>query len=191
MKKADLIIHNIGELVTLDGPARPRAGRELQELGIMTKASVVVGHGKIEDFGPDSRIEAEWRANETIDAKGKLVTPGFVDPHTHPVFAETRWKEFEMRIEGASYQEIAQSGGGIRNSARKLQKMPKDTLKALVRDRLDHFLRLGTTTIEAKSGYGLSTDAEIKSLEILKELNEEHPIDLVSTFLGAHEVPDE
>jgi imidazolonepropionase len=191
MQYADFIVHNIGELVTLDGPNRPRIREEMQELGIIHDGAVAMVQGKIVAVGKSSEIHTEWQAKETLDARKSLVTPGFVDPHTHPVFAATREAEFEMRIRGATYQEIAKAGGGIRESARRLQKIPKEVLKEQVRSRLDRFLCLGTTTIEAKSGYGLSTDAEIKSLEILCELRKEHSIGIVPTFMGAHEVPDE
>ena len=119
------------------------------------------------------------------------MTPGLIDPHTHPVFAATREKEFYMRNEGKSYMEIAQQGGGIRNSVRKLRAASADALYQNACRFLDRMLRSGTTTIEAKSGYGLSTEAEIKSLEVIQKLNKSHPIDLVPTFMGAHEFPDE
>ncbi|MGB2696524.1 MAG: imidazolonepropionase, partial [Candidatus Zixiibacteriota bacterium] len=121
----------------------------------------------------------------------KVVSPGFVDPHTHPIFAATREEEFELRIKGKSYQEISQAGGGIKSSVRKLRKCSKEELIKLTLPRLDKFLSYGTTTIEAKSGYGLSLEDEIKSLEVIKELNSIHPLDLIPTFLGAHHVPDE
>ena len=191
MCNSDLIIHNIGELVTVDGPNKPRIKEEMQNLGIIRQGAIVIKEDKIIDIGKEEEILKNWKSKEKIDAQGQLVTPGFVDPHTHPIFAATREKEFGMRIRGASYEEIAKSGGGIRNSVRKLQQTPKEKLKELAKNRLDRFLYLGTTTIEAKSGYGLSTEAEIKSLEILTELEQEHPIDIVTTFLGAHEVPDE
>ncbi len=128
---------------------------------------------------------------EIIDAKGSCVLPGFVDPHTHPVFWQTREKEFIMRIEGKSYEEIAEAGGGIRNSARSFRKASKEQIKTVTKNRIKKFFEYGTTTIEAKSGYGLSKDDEIKSLEIINELNTEQELEMIPTFLGAHEVPDE
>ena len=191
MPDADLLVRNIGELVTIAGPDAPRVGEQMQQLGIINQAAIAIQNGKIMALGPEREIVPCWQAAHSIDAGGALVTPGLVDPHTHPVFAASREQEFAMRVSGASYLEIAKAGGGIRNSARKLQHADKLTLKREVCRRLDRFLRLGTTTIEAKSGYGLSTASELKSLEILSELTAEHPLDIVSTFLGAHEIPDE
>lgn len=191
MPKADTLIYNIGELVTVGGADRPRVGAAMNELGIMNNAAVAIQDGKFCAVGSSTELTANWQATQTLDAVGALVTPGLVDAHTHPVFAATRELEFEMRIQGATYQEIAQKGGGIRNSVRKLRQMPKSQLKELVRKRLTRFLHLGTTTIEAKSGYGLSLEDEIKSLEILAELAQEHPVEIVPTFMGAHEFPDE
>ncbi len=134
---------------------------------------------------------ADAQFEEVIDAEGKLVTPGLVDPHTHPIFAATREDEFYMRNAGKTYMEIAEAGGGIRNSARRLRQADDDTLYKNGIRFLNRMLRSGTTTAEAKSGYGLSTESEVKSLEVIQRLNRAHPIDLVPTFLGAHEFPDE
>lgn len=128
---------------------------------------------------------------QTIDAQGKLLTPGFVDCHTHPVFHNLRAHEFEMRIKGADYVEIAQAGGGIRFSVRDLRQASEEVLERVLLQRLDRFIELGTTTIEAKSGYGLTVKDELKSLAVLRAADAKHPLDLVPTFLGAHEVPDE
>lgn len=130
-------------------------------------------------------------AHSELDAGGGLVTPGFVDPHTHPVFADTREHEFEMRAAGKSYRDISEAGGGIKSSVRALREMDEEELVARVESRLRQFLQLGTTTVEAKSGYGLSTDAELKSLRVLKRAAEAVPVEIVPTFLGAHDFPDE
>ncbi len=134
---------------------------------------------------------ADTRFEEVIDANGMLVTPGLVDPHTHPVFAATREDEFYMRNAGKTYMEIAEAGGGIRNSARRLRQADAEALFKNGMRFLNRMLKSGTTTAEAKSGYGLSTESEVKSLEVIQRLNGAHPIDLVPTFLGAHEFPDE
>ncbi len=129
--------------------------------------------------------------DQLIDAAGGTVLPGFVDAHTHPVFWLTREDEFIMRVQGKSYEEIAAAGGGIRNSVRRFREADKESVKEKTRRRLSRFPEYGVTTIEAKSGYGLSLEDEIRSLEIIDELNREQPLEMVATFLGAHEVPDE
>lgn len=185
-----MLITNIAELVTAAGPDKPRIGQEMSNLQISRNASIAILKDRILEVGKESELIQKYDAEKIIDAKGGLVTPGFVDPHTHPVFACTREEEFEMRVKGATYTEIAKAGGGIRNSARKLQNIPKNQLKEASRERILEFLNTGTTTIEAKSGYGLSTDSEIKSLEIIIELEKELELDIIPTFLGAHEIPD-
>jgi imidazolonepropionase len=192
-KKATLLLKNIGQLVTMAG-AVPRLGPQMKELGLIENGGVAVTGDEILAVGHSEEIEGRAQLAEgcrVIDAGGMVVTPGFIDPHTHPVFSMTREKEFEMRILGKSYMEIAEAGGGIRASVRDLRSTPVDLLKQRTARRLDRLLAHGITTIEAKSGYGLSTESEIKQLEIIRDLNRTHPIDLVPTFLGAHEVPDE
>jgi imidazolonepropionase len=193
--QVDLIVKNADQLLTLQSAKTgPRKGPEMQKLGLLSDGAVAVLGGRIAAVGPTPQVEDHYpRRPETVivDARGKVVLPGFVDPHTHPVFAGTREEEFELRIKGASYQEIAASGGGIRSSVRSLRETSKDQLVDLARPRLDRLLSLGTTTIEAKSGYGLSLEDELKSLEVIADLNRDHPLDLIPTFLGAHEVPDE
>lgn len=130
-------------------------------------------------------------ADETIDCKNKLVTPGFVDPHTHPVFYNGREEEYSMRLAGATYEEIAKKGGGIRSCVDGVRNSSEDELIERVKKRLDRFLRLGTTTIEAKSGYGLDTESELKSLSVLEKVNQEHTVDIIPTFMGAHAFPSE
>ncbi len=166
----------------------------MKDLGIIEDGAVAVADDKIVAVGKTddvlSKVEID-KKTKVIDAKNKVVSPGFIDPHTHPIFAATREEEFELRIMGKSYQEISQAGGGIKSSVRNLRKCSKEELIKLAIPRLDRFLSYGTTTIEAKSGYGLSLEDEIKSLEVIKELNEIHPLDLIPTFLGAHHIPDE
>lgn len=178
---------------TLDtGVAGPRDGTALEDAGIREGGwAVLVEDGVIsESAGADELVERHPGV-EIVELGDGLVTPGYVDPHTHPVFTGTREDEFELRNQGRSYEEIAKAGGGIRNSARRLRSSSEDELTADLLSRLDGFLELGTTTIEAKSGYGLSTESEMASLRAIRRADAEHPLDLVPTFLGAHEVPDE
>jgi len=192
-KKATLLIKNIGQLITMAGPV-PRFGVDMNDLGLIEDGGIAVAGEEILAVGESDKVEGHAPLAEgctVIDAKGMVVTPGFIDPHTHPVFSMTREKEFEMRVQGKSYMEIAESGGGIRASVRDLRSTPADVLMKKTRQRLDRFLEYGVTTIEAKSGYGLSTESEIKQLEIIRDLAALHPIEMIPTFLGAHEVPDE
>jgi imidazolonepropionase len=190
--KPTLLITNIGSLATMQGDY-PRCGSAMNDLGVIRDAAVAIAADRILAVGARDEIERQYGSPEVnaIDAAGALVTPGLIDPHTHPVFSATREDEFEMRLQGKSYMEIAQAGGGIRRSVRDLRATPANTLLAKATCRLDRFLEHGVTTLEAKSGYGLSTDSEIKQLEIIAQLNDAHPVDLVPTFLGAHEFPDE
>ena len=195
MKTVDLFIKNARQLLTLRSVQKgPRIKKQMENLGIVEDGAVAVRRDKIVALGKTREVLDKVKIDKNtkiINAKNKVVSPGFVDPHTHPVFAATREEEFELRIKGKTYQEIAQAGGGIRSSVRNLRKSSKEELIKLALPRLNNFLSYGTTTIEAKSGYGLSLEDEIKSLEVIKELNKIHPIDLIPTFLGAHEVPDE
>lgn len=175
------------ELVTLAGPARPRIGGELRDLAIIRDGAMLVRHGRIEKTGTRAEIEID-RETEVIDAGGRVVMPGFIDAHTHPVFAGNRADEFEMRAQGATYAEIAAAGGGIRSTVRKSRAASEEDLLAAANRHARWFLRNGTTTIEAKSGYGLSTADELKLLRVISRIA---PFRAVPTFLGAHEIPDE
>lgn len=195
MKKATLLIKNVKQLLTLSSNKKgPRTSREMEDVGIIENGAVAVSDKKIIAVGKTEDVLAKVKIDKktkVINAEDKVVLPGFVDCHTHPVFGATREEEFELRIKGKSYEEIAQAGGGIRSSVRSVRQLSKDELIRLALPRLNRFLYYGTTTIEAKSGYGLSLKDEIKSLEVIKKLNQIHPMDLVPTFLGAHEIPDE
>lgn len=193
--QADLLIRNIKQLLTSRRKGTgPLVGSDLDQLDIIEDAAVASHKGRIVAVGKNDVVERSTELTDSgkvITAKENVVTPGLIDPHTHPVFATTREDEFEMRNLGKSYMEIAEAGGGIRNSVRKLRETPKDKLFENAMRYLDLMIQHGTTTIEAKSGYGLSTESEIKQLEVIRELGEKHAIGLVPTFLGAHEIPDE
>jgi imidazolonepropionase len=186
-----LAIVNCGQLVTLAGPARPRVRQELRELSIISDGIMLVRDGRIEAVGPRQDLEPKTPEYEVLDSGGRVVLPGFIDAHTHPVFAGTRVDEYELRASGATYQAIAEGGGGIRSTVRKTRAASEDELLTPAKRYSDWFLRTGTTTIEAKSGYGLSLEHELKILRVIRRLGETSPLECVPTFLGAHEVPDE
>ena len=187
MKTVDVLIKNANEIVTLKGPNGPRKKKEMNELSIIENGSVAIDNGTIVDVGKN----LSYSADKIINAKGKTVLPGFVDPHTHVVFAGSREFELDMKLKGLSYMDILKSGGGIFYTVEKTRKATKEQLVQQATKRLDKMLSYGTTTCEAKSGYGLDTETELKILEVNKKLNESHPIDIVSTFLGAHAIPKE
>ena len=186
-----LIINNIGQLLTMDGPV-PRVAASMRELGMIRNGAIAIADDTVVWTGERSKLKLALAPDcIEVDAEGKVVTPGLIDPHTHPVFSATREDEFEMRLQGKSYMEIAQAGGGIRRSVRDLRGTPEVILYQKAMRRLDRFVEHGVTTIEAKSGYGLSTESELKQLEVIRDLLKDHVIDLVPTFMGAHEFPDE
>jgi len=187
-----LAVVNIGQLVTLAGPSRPRTGDGMRELGIVRDGALLIEDGRIAAAGPNAELKKRIQhGTELIDAKGGSVTPGFVDAHTHLVFAGNRAAEFEQRIAGATYQQIAASGGGILSTVRATRAAGEDHLLAQARRHRDWMLRGGTTTIEAKSGYGLEREAELKMLRVIARLNEEGPARLVPTLLAAHMIAPE
>ena len=193
---ASLIIKNASQLVTMHDPKKigPKGGKAMREINIVKNGAVAINGSRIVAVGETKSILKDvktTRRTKIIDAGNRVLTPGLIDPHTHPVFAGQRSAEFEMRIDGKSYMEIAKAGGGINSTVKSVRKASKKTLKDNGRKILDKMLSMGTTTIEAKSGYGLTVKDEIKQLVALKELNEEHDIDIVPTFLGAHEIPPE
>jgi imidazolonepropionase len=191
-----LFIRNASQLVTLQGSSHaPRVKEAMSELAIIENGSVWIENGVIHAVGKDEELVAKYKGRlheaHVIDASGKLVTPGLVDPHTHLVFAGSRENEFNMRLEGATYMEIMNSGGGIHATTRATKSATKDELFNESYERLNQFLLYGVTTVEAKSGYGMEWETELKQLEVAKELNERHVIDVVPTFMGAHAVPKE
>jgi imidazolonepropionase len=182
-----LALIHASQLVTLAGPARPRVGRELEEVGIVSDGGMLIRDGKIDITGRSDQIET--RGAQVIDARGKVVLPGFVDAHTHLVFAGNRLDDFERRARGETYEQIANAGGGIWSTVRKTRTAQDVDLIAAAKKRIQSFLECGTTTLEAKSGYGLTIEDELRILGVIQRLNIETPLEIVPTFLGAHAVP--
>jgi imidazolonepropionase len=190
---ADFLIHNTSEILTCAGPA-PRLGARQADARPVTRAAIAAYRGQIVFIGLEVLLkrEVELAAGAVlIDAQGGAVVPGFVDPHTHVIFAGDRRDELRRRLTGASYAEIAADGGGILGTVIATRAASEAGLAAETRVRLDEMLRCGTTTCEAKSGYALTTEGELKMLRTLAAIGESHPIELSSTFMGAHEVPSE
>lgn len=189
-----LFIRKAKQLVTLaGGSTAPVTGESMNELSIIEGGSIWIEDGKILAVGVDEEVMKKYGRRmgeaDVVDATGKLVTPGLVDPHTHLVFAGSRENEFNMRLNGASYMEIMNAGGGIHSTTRSTQAASTDLLYKESYARLDKFLLHGVTTIEGKSGYGLDLENELKQLYVTKDLNNNHPVDIVSTFMGAHAIP--
>ncbi len=187
----DLIVKNSSELHTLRGPKRARIDEEMKDTGLIENGALAVDDGKILDVGTTEEIEDNYDAKKIVDASGKTVIPGFVDPHTHLVYAGSREDELIMKIKGKTYMEILEAGGGIIRTVNATRSASKEELKEAMEKRMNRMLKYGTTTAEAKSGYGLDLDNEVKSLKVIHEMSEEHPIDLVPTYLGAHSLPPE
>jgi len=189
----DLLYRHVSELVPLtDGPATgPLRGAELGRAAVIRDGAIAVTDGRVVAVGEDRELASQLTASEAVDLSGFVVVPGFVDCHTHPAFGETREVEFGMRCQGADYVEIARKGGGILSSVRSLRATSEEELTRLVARRLRGFLSHGTTTVEAKSGYGLSTESELKSLRAIRAAAEKLPIAVHTTFLGAHEIAPE
>src|SRR5262245_31772041 len=187
-----LLIRGAAQFVTVAGRS-PRRGGALADLGVLREGAVLLRDGFIAAVGPAAKVERlkEAKSAELLDLDGRVVLPGFVDSHTHLIHAGSRAEEYELKIQGVGYEEIARKGGGILNSVAKLRATASDRLKARAGLFLERFAEYGTTTIEAKSGYGLDLTSELRILSLHKELDAEQPIEIVSTFLGAHAVPAE
>ncbi|MCI0408598.1 MAG: imidazolonepropionase [Acidobacteria bacterium] len=193
MLEADLILEHAAELATPVGPA-PRRGQAFGELVRITDASVGIAGEKLLFVGPSQDLGTKVRlksGGRRMDVSGKTLLPGFVDPHTHLPFAGSRASEFKMRLAGKTYEEIAHSGGGILSTVEAVRAADLPELGRAAWARLDRMMEWGTTTCEAKSGYGLSLESELKQLRVIRELSDSHPVEIVPTFLGAHAIPKE
>ena len=191
METVDLLLTHIGQLATPPASAQTLKGAAMSDLTVVKEAALAVRRGQVVDLGSQTELEGRYAAEEVVDAGGRAVVPGFVDPHTHAVWAGDRGGEFEQRLAGATYMEIMGAGGGILSTVRATRAASVDALVAETQRRLDRMLAHGTTTAEVKTGYGLTLDDERKLLDVIALLDEQHPIDLIPTFLGAHAVPPE
>src|SRR5881227_861148 len=186
---SSLAVLHASQLVTLAGPKRPRVGREMSELAIIPGGGMLIRDGKIDSVGTTNQIKESVADAEIVDAGGRVVLPGFVDAHTHLVFAGNRLDDFERRARGETYEQIAAAGGGIWSTVEKTRAASDSDLLKQAKIHADWFLKCGTTTVEAKSGYGLTLEDELKILRVMRQLNKETHLEVVSTFLGAHAVP--
>ena len=193
-RPADFLLTNAGQLLTFAGPPAPRRGRHMADIGLIKNGAVAAYQGTIVATGPLNEVMEKVDMLPDADifnADGQVVLPCFVDPHTHLVWAGSREDEFALRLQGADYLSILQAGGGILNTVRATRSASAQELTAVTRKRLDSFLANGVGTVEIKSGYGLNTETEIKQLQVACELHRTHPVDIVTTFLGAHAFPPE
>jgi imidazolonepropionase len=186
--KTIAVLH-ASQLVTLAGPRRPRAGAEMSELAIIRDGGMLIRDGQIDRVGPSEEIERKSDGAEIVDAGGRVVLPGFVDAHTHLVFAGNRLDDFERRIRGENYEQIAKAGGGIWSTVEKTRSATATELFEQAKKHAEWFLKCGTTTVEAKSGYGLTVNDELKILGVMRRFKDDTPLEIVPTFLGAHAVP--
>src|SRR5213082_1135950 len=187
-----LAVLHAAQLITLAGAKRPRVGHEMRDLPIIEVGGMLIRDGTIAAVGTSDEIARNMPDEcEVADMRGRVVLPGFVDAHAHPVFAGDRLDDFERRAEGDSYEQIAAAGGGIWSTVEKTHAASDSDLFEQAEKHASWFLKGGTTTVEAKSGYGLTVDDELKMLRVIRRLNAETPIEFVPTFLGAHAVPDE
>jgi len=188
---SSLAVLHASQLITLAGPKRPRVRAEMSELAIIRDGGMLIREGKIEMVGSSEEVAKNAGHVEIVDAGGRVVLPGFVDAHTHLAFAGNRLDDFERRARGETYEQIAKAGGGIWSTVEKTRAASGEDLFNQAQTHAELFLRCGTTTIEAKSGYGLTVEDELKILRVMRRLNEEKPLEIVPTFLGAHAVPRE
>jgi len=186
-----VLIRGISQLVSCAGQEGPRAGTNAEDIGIVNNGAVLIDDGLIAWVGPEDDIPVDIDPEQEINAQGRIVTPGLVDPHTHALFAGSRAREFSQRVAGATYEEIMAAGGGISASARMLRETSDEEILKQSTDRLNRMLEHGVTSCEIKSGYGLSTEEEVRSIRLIDELGNRVPLDIVPTFMGAHAIPPE
>ena len=186
---SSLAVLHASQLVTLAGPKRPRVNGGMAELAIVSDGGMLIRDGKIDRVGRSDEIEKEAGDGQIVDLAGRVVLPGFVDAHTHVVFAGNRLEDFERRARGETYEQIAKAGGGIWSTVEKTRAASETELFEHAKKRVEWFLKCGTTTVEAKSGYGLTIEDELKILRVMQRLNRETRLEIVPTFLGAHAVP--
>jgi len=184
-----LLFANAAQVVTCAGPPRARRGPELADCGVITAAAVVTDREHVVEVGAQQELERKYPNADRVDCARRVLMPGLVDSHTHAIFGRPRCDEQEMRAAGADYMEIARSGGGIHASVRDLRARSEEELYVLAASRLDRLAAFGTTTVEVKSGYGLTVDDELKMLRVARRLADALPLRIVPTFLGAHEIP--
>jgi len=187
----DLLFVNAAQVVTCAGPARARKGKEMRDAGILRNTAVAVSKGRIAMIGAANDLKNAYSNAEVIDCRGGVLTPGLVDSHTHAVFGKPRFEEHEQRADGLDYMEIAKRGGGIHASVRDFRQRTEDELYTLAIPRITELASYGTTTLEVKSGYGLSIEDELKAMRVIGRLAERQPVRIVATWLGAHEIPHE
>ncbi|RPI16319.1 MAG: imidazolonepropionase [Ignavibacteriae bacterium] len=186
----NILIENAKQILTCSPEGtRFKSGKAQSEIGLLENSSIYIENGKIKWVGKKLPADLLKKNVKKINAKNKVVMPGFIDSHTHLVFAGDRANEYAMRLAGKTYEEIANAGGGIVNTVDAVRKCSKEKLKELAKKRIDNFISFGVTTMEAKSGYGLDVKNEIKMLEVINELNDELPVDIIPAFLGAHAIP--
>jgi imidazolonepropionase len=191
MAPSSLLFVNASQIATCAGPARARRGAEMRDAGVVTGQAVSVVGERIAAVGPQRELERAYPGAARVDCRGGVLTPGLVDSHTHAIFGRARYEEQELRAAGVPYMEIARRGGGIHASVRDLRGRGEEELIALAAIRLGRLASYGTTTVEVKSGYGLTTESELAQLRVIESLSRALPLRLVPTWLGAHEIPEE
>ncbi|HMT08895.1 MAG TPA: imidazolonepropionase [Pyrinomonadaceae bacterium] len=191
MRQVDVIIHNSGQLATCASGGKAKRTADMLDVGVVENGAVAIADGRFVGVGTTADILGAFSSDDVVDADGRAVVPGFVDPHTHIVYAGDRLNEFELKIKGADYLEILTSGGGIISTVRNTREASVEELVELALERLDKMLLCGTTTCEIKTGYGLDIESELKMLAVIDELSNQHPIEIIPTLLAAHAIPPE